>query len=287
MTDSSLLTNLQNIRVSEDNPLILPFFSQQPQQLRRVPFADTCLMLILNGEKQLHQSGQRCFGRGHCLLVPAGSELTFTNQPDANGYLAWVIPLPGNELQHIPPGPVEHDCRTFIADDLLLILLQQWLQLPAGFRQQPENVSRRRTEIIHYLQQRGFTASLRAGLLKQWSARVRHLLGSDLSHDWQLTDVCARLAVSESTLRRKLDDEGTGFRDLLSELRLSHGLNLLQVSQLTIQQIADACGYRSASRFSERFRLRFGVSPSELRAQRDLTVSGAKATVSGVQQQSG
>jgi AraC-like DNA-binding protein len=283
MTHSSLMTNLQHCRVEDNNPLILPFASQQVQQLRQVPFADTCLMLILNGEKQLHQSDTRAFGAGQCLLIPAGTELTFTNQPAADGYLAWVIPLPAEALEDIAPGPVERDYRTFVADDLLLTLLCQWLQLPADFRLQPESLRLRRAEIVRHLQQSGFSATLRAGLLRQWSNRVRRLLASDLSRDWQVAEVCLQMAVSESTLRRKLDDEGTRFRDLLSELRLSHGLNLLQVSQQSIQQIADACGYRSASRFSERFRQRFGVAPSELRAQRDMNVTGVKERVSGAQ----
>ncbi|WP_286716110.1 helix-turn-helix domain-containing protein, partial [Thalassolituus sp. UBA2009] len=73
---------------------------------------------------------------------------------------------------------------------------------------------------------------------------------------------------------------------LLSQLRLVQGLNLLQTSSLSVQQVADACGYRSASRFSERFRERFGTSPAELRHSqtadtliRQTAVSGSTLTV--------
>lgn len=284
MASAQLLSSLLHTPVAADNGLILPFHSCQPQSLRRVPFSETCLMLVLSGEKQLHLSNTTAFGAGKMLLIPAGSEVTFTNQPAPNGYLAWVIALPASTLPELGQGPVDRDIQHFAADDLLLTLLRQWLELDDTFRHSTGILERRRTEMIQRLLDLGYIATLRAGLLNQWSNRLQQLLASDLSHDWQLAEVCQRLAVSESTLRRKLDDEHTSFRDLLSELRLGQGLNLLQASNHSIQQIADACGYRSASRFSERFRERFGVAPSELRAQRGqqhLTVSGVNPAVSG------
>ncbi|MFV2058954.1 MAG: helix-turn-helix transcriptional regulator, partial [Thiohalomonadales bacterium] len=76
---------------------------------------------------------------------------------------------------------------------------------------------------------------------------------------------CSRLGVSESSLRRKLQSEQTGFRELLEEARLSHGLYLLLETVHPIGQVADAVGYQSQSRFGERFKRRFGMTPTELR----------------------
>jgi len=41
----------------------------------------------------------------------------------------------------------------------------------------------------------------------------------------------------------------------------------LQTTELPINQIALDCGYQSPSRFSVRFRKRFGISPSAIRTQ--------------------
>ncbi len=88
---------------------------------------------------------------------------------------------------------------------------------------------------------------------------------SDLAKEWTLNDICPLLAMSESNLRRKLQDERTGFRELLEDLRLTHGLGLLQTTRLPINHVALECGYQSPSRFSERFKKRFRTTPSELR----------------------
>ncbi|WP_430460050.1 helix-turn-helix transcriptional regulator [Thalassolituus sp. LLYu03] len=276
MSDITLLQVLNQLPAAPGNGLILPFASCQPQNLRRVPFAQCTLMLVLNGEKQLHRHDTTRLLPGRMLLVPAGAEITFTNQPVDGRYLAWVVPFDASDLQGLNPGPVEREVRDFAADPLLLTLMRQWLELGADFHQDADNLARRRAELVQRLRALGFAASLRSGLIRQMSTRLQQLLSRDLSRDWQLADVCQALAVSESSLRRKLDDEHTGFRELLSELRLGQGLNLLQTTHHTIQQVADACGYRSASRFSERFRERFGTSPSELRQQRDNTAAPAE-----------
>jgi AraC-like DNA-binding protein len=272
----SQLNLLLQHSVSADNGLILPFVASAAQQLRRVPFNQPCLMLILQGVKQLHQEVRHDVLPGQMLLVPAGCELSFTNQPDAAGvYQAWVVPFHVDDLQHLSHGPVQHDIVQLPADGLLLTLLQQWLLLQAEGELAAQLLPMRRIELVQHLCARGLSAHLRSGLALDWAGKVQALLRSDVSRDWQLAGVCQLLALSESNLRRKLNEEGRSFRRLLEDVRLSHGLNLLQTSALNVQQVADACGYISASRFSERFRLRFGLSPSDLRNSRSA-LSGEK-----------
>lgn len=289
MSLPALLHSLLLQPVANNNGLILPFRTRMPQSLRRVPFAEPCLMLILQGEKQLQPvPGQPLnLPAGQMLLIPAGCELTFTNQPDEHcRYLAWVISLPADDLLPLGRGPVRRELQHFSSDPLLLTLMQQWLQIQPQLSDPQQLLQARRREITLRLLELGYSAELRSGLQQHFSRRVQAVVSEDLSHDWQISDVCQRLAVSESTLRRKLSDEQHSFRDLLSQLRLVQGLNLLQTSSLSVQQVADACGYRSASRFSERFRERFGTSPAELRHSqtadtiiRQTTVSGSTLTV--------
>ena len=71
--------------------------------------------------------------------------------------------------------------------------------------------------------------------------------------------------MSESTLRRKLKAEGTSLQEIKDQSRLGLGLHLLQTTQDPITLIAEKCGYQSQSRFTNRFKGRFGLTPSELR----------------------
>jgi AraC-like DNA-binding protein len=95
--------------------------------------------------------------------------------------------------------------------------------------------------------------------------RIRTLLAGNPSHPWTVAEVGRHVAMSEATLRRHLAREGTLFQGILQDVRLHHALILLQTTVLSIGHIAAASGYQSASRFSIRFRLRFGHLPSAMR----------------------
>ena len=77
--------------------------------------------------------------------------------------------------------------------------------------------------------------------------------------------ICQQLAMSESTLRRKLKMEGTTIQVIKDRAKLGLGLHLLQTTLFPIGIIADKCGYHSQSRFTDRFKSHFGLTPSELR----------------------
>lgn len=48
-------------------------------------------------------------------------------------------------------------------------------------------------------------------------------------------------------------------------LRLDRGRNLLSTTDLTLQEVATACGFASVSHFSKSFRARFGTAPTKLK----------------------
>ncbi len=46
-------------------------------------------------------------------------------------------------------------------------------------------------------------------------------------------------------------------------MRLSHALYLMLNGQHNVTMLAQSCGYQSEGRFSQRFKGKFGLSPSE------------------------
>nr|WP_281358241.1 helix-turn-helix transcriptional regulator [Pseudoalteromonas caenipelagi] len=80
-----------------------------------------------------------------------------------------------------------------------------------------------------------------------------------------MQQICDSLAMSESTLRRKLKSEGTTVQTIKDRAKLGLGLHLLQSTDYTIGVISQICGYQSQSRFTERFKSRFGLTPTQLR----------------------
>ncbi len=93
------------------------------------------------------------------------------------------------------------------------------------------------------------------------SERLTQLLAKEPEKHWTAALAGRDLAVSEATLRRRLAEEGISFSAILTEIRMHHAMMLLQTTNFSVSQIADACGYRAISRFSMRFKRRFGFSP--------------------------
>ncbi|MBI1764414.1 MAG: helix-turn-helix transcriptional regulator [Acidobacteria bacterium] len=96
-------------------------------------------------------------------------------------------------------------------------------------------------------------------------AQVRALLSSTPHQTWTAPEIAKHLAMSEATLRRRLQAEKLSLTKILLDLRLSHALVLLQATDKSITQIANEVGYESPSRFAGRFRERFGQPPTAFR----------------------
>ncbi|WP_411885201.1 AraC family transcriptional regulator [Polaromonas sp. YR568] len=95
--------------------------------------------------------------------------------------------------------------------------------------------------------------------------KVRLMIGAAPEKTWISKDLAQSLALSEATFRRRLADQGQSFNDILIDVRMTTALTLLQVTDRPISEIAYQVGYESASRFSVRFKKRFGFSPTAVR----------------------
>ncbi|WP_089155417.1 AraC family transcriptional regulator [Micromonospora sp. NBS 11-29] len=97
-------------------------------------------------------------------------------------------------------------------------------------------------------------------------ARVVDYMHANLGANIQLDELAAVANVSKfHFLRMFARSTGlTPYRYLTRE-RMRHGAGLLRGSELSVQQIAVACGYASASRFSAAFRRQYGITPAAYR----------------------
>jgi len=80
-----------------------------------------------------------------------------------------------------------------------------------------------------------------------------------------LSEVARDLGLSGRTLQRRITEEGTSFRDLLSEARQELGRQLLSDPSAEIDEVACLLGYQDASSFYRAFRYWEGVTPSRWR----------------------
>ena len=113
-----------------------------------------------------------------------------------------------------------------------------------------------------------------------WAARVRRRLrGSIGTTDWpRLEDVAYELRVAPTTLRRRLEAEGTSYQAIKDDLRRDAAVHHLCGTRLSIADIASALGFHETSAFHRAFKRWSGVQPGEYR--RRAGQGGAPAPVS-------
>ena len=59
-------------------------------------------------------------------------------------------------------------------------------------------------------------------------------------------------------------------REYIDEVRLSHAAELLALTDEGIYEISASCGYKTAEHFTRRFKIRYGITPTEWRKRRRL-----------------
>ena len=263
MALSTLIERIQQRPAQSRLPFAI-YHCQQPQTLRQVPFLKPTLIFVLQGDKHWGQHADQVCASGEWLFVPKSLNLMLRNQPQQGHYLALVLELEPEDFSHLQQKNHSSAQVASAAMDATLILsliqLLDWAQLAPT-----EQWSSRRREIIQHLVDMGHGTLLAAYLDSSLSQQIYQLLQQRPQHPWITSDICQTLAISESTLRRRLQNEGTSFRDLMDTTRLGLGLDLIQRTDLPIALVAERCGYTSPSRFAERFKQRFAITPSALR----------------------
>jgi AraC-like DNA-binding protein len=79
--------------------------------------------------------------------------------------------------------------------------------------------------------------------------------------------VASRMAMSRRNLSRKLEEEGTSFKQLLRDLRRACAVRYLLLDYYSIEQISKRLGYADPGAFHRAFRSWFGQTPTEYREQ--------------------
>jgi AraC-like DNA-binding protein len=107
-----------------------------------------------------------------------------------------------------------------------------------------------------------------------WTARLRRRLRGCLEaggggEAWPLfEDVAAEFALTPTTLRRRLEAEGTSYQDIKDQLRSDQAIDLLCASALSVDEIGAKIGFQDASAFHRAFKRWNGLQPGEYRLRR-------------------
>lgn len=253
--------------------LAAQILQRQDLQFRRITLIGPSLIVVREGAKTFDGAqGKVTVHAGGAMALAGGQVCDVTNHVGRTGVyrataLGWDEALlagmqgriatspmrPAAALPQIAPGFAE-------AVDAAVTAITD----PRGV---PQAVARHRLqEVLLWLDAAG-VAFPEAGP-KTLGQSLMLRIATRPGEDWSVAQVAAQLCLSEGTLRRRLAEEGTGLRELVTETRMNAALTLLQTSDAPVGQIAADLGYDSASRFTARFRARFGFAPSQIRLQK-------------------
>lgn len=97
------------------------------------------------------------------------------------------------------------------------------------------------------------------------AAQVRRSLIEQPGRYPSIEAMAEQLKIHPRALRRRLEAEGTSYRDLLGEVRMRLAIEYLRKTQMTNEEIANRLGYSDAANFRHAFARWTGKSPSDFR----------------------
>lgn len=238
-------------------------------------FRNTFLFFIKNGTKEVNCpiNGKLTGHKGDLMIFPPHSVVTMENHPRLNDdYRATGVSFNKQLVQSvfferkIISQPDGIQIIPSMPDNPLSILhlIQQTLdstELPASI------VQHRLLEPLIWLKSKGI--ALFHTHDETILSRLRAVIESDIGRSWTSKDAAHHLAMSEATMRRSLAQSGDRFSKILKNTRLEYGLSLLQSTTQLITEIALTCGFKTPSHFSDSFKDRFGIKPSEIRISKN------------------
>lgn len=259
-------------------PILHTIRLQAASSLSEFSYVQDSMLMVVAGELSIgYQGRSHSAATGSLVLLPASERVNLRGVPGIAGLQIDSVQIPDAvmesfERQHraLLHGMVDADRPEQIVFPRNNGISRLWEQLTRTVDENQPGAM-----IDHWIQ--GLLLQL---LLDGWTLpylsrhdqslrrQVERLLGRDIAHDWSATEVAATMGMSEPTLRRRLAAEGSSYRALLEDARMSHALEMLMASNMPIGHVAHAVGYLSASRFSSRFTARYGITPRMLRSVR-------------------
>ncbi|WP_322976368.1 AraC family transcriptional regulator [Acinetobacter pittii] len=107
-------------------------------------------------------------------------------------------------------------------------------------------------------------------IVKDATHHLQNSIKMELLHNFNknypsLPEIAKRLNMSERTIKRHLQAQGTSFLQILNEIRFKEAKKLLAKEQYNIQDIANLIGYEESTNFVRAFKKYSGITPHQYR----------------------
>ncbi|MCW8345841.1 helix-turn-helix transcriptional regulator [Vibrio sp. ZSDZ65] len=242
------------------------FRAEQPQQLRNVRIHSPSIIQIITGSKRLFwKDATEDILPSQVLLCEASASMCFENLPQKGRFLSRMFSFycqpPNTMLELSTQRASRQEGPALMMDSALHDTLNALFSFDLNTMSQATQTF----WVMGLFQQLAEKGALHQLFRNSsvFSRKLSYYLAYAPGKEHALETVAERFAMSRATLIRKLKQEGTQYREVLAEVRLSHALHLMQNGHDNVLSLAQQCGYQSAGRFSQRFKGKFGVTPAD------------------------
>lgn len=262
-----LITTITEVMREEKALPFSVYSSVEEQRMFNVPVIKPLLIFILSGNKTLGFNEEINCPAGSFVFLANSPEIVMRNVPNDVNYFSLLIEFEYADFNSLDlqKTNTQNYFRGKVSQRLESTL-QQFVEWSVF---SPADIWHlRRQEILHVLLSLGFNQV--RGILEPptLTHKVYTIIREQIATDLGAETLSSMLAMSESTLRRKLSAEGSNLQSIKDQAKLGYGLHLTQTSFEPIGLIAEKCGYSSQSRFTDKFKQLFGITPTALRKTR-------------------
>lgn len=262
------LIKLAKATINENKPLpFSAYASIKEQRILNVPVIKPLLIFVLSGIKKLGKDGEVACPAGSFVFLSNSPTIDMRNIPDDQEYFAVLIEFEYSDFNQFKHK--RNNAKKYFRGEIDFVLaktLQQYLEWSSFAPSRAWHF--RKKELLQIIYQSGYVDVGNIAEPPSLSHQLHDIISENISHYWGVDHLSAKLAISESTLRRKLIAEGTNIKAIRDRTKLGHGLHLVQTTMEPIGCIAERCGYHSQSKFTNKFKHLFGITPTELRKTR-------------------
>jgi len=259
----NLISFIKNLQNNQSFPFFI-YSSKKEQRLLNVPIVKPLFIAVLGGNKKLGKDDEIICHAGDFIFLSDSPSINMRNIPKEEDYLALLIEFEYKDFDGLQISTTNK--QQYCVGEVSFTLekcLQQFIEYASWAPKELWYL--RRKEIIELLCYMGHSQILSMVSNPKVGHKLHNFISNNPDEDVTMQKLCEQLGMSESTLRRKLKLEGTSIQEIKDQVKLSLGLHLLQTTLESVSVIAQKCGYYSQSRFTDRFKARFGLTPSELR----------------------
>lgn len=246
-------------------PGLFSYCALARERLLSVRLPRPVLGVVVSGAKEVWRGdAAERLATGTLFVLPAEVDLDVVNEPDEGTglYQSLVIEIEPDAIPDIGPRDFAATAApASVAVGLTTGLVEAAIHAARAIGEGPAGATVRSARLAELLALLHDEPAARPLFDMSVAERVARLVRGGLDADWTAVEVARRLALSESTLRRRLAGEGRTFSTILRCERMEAARRLMARGTAS-GTAALAVGYASRAHFARAYRTVFGDNPA-------------------------